>query len=99
MDESPFRVIIVGAGPTGLALGNMLIAANIDFVVLERHKTVVTESGACLMLWPHATRILDQLDLTKGSLGENIPLHNKIGIDHQGNQVSNDPTFQWIEEK
>ncbi|KAF4627989.1 hypothetical protein G7Y89_g10161 [Cudoniella acicularis] len=99
MDALPFRVIIVGAGPTGLALGNMLIAANIDFVILERHKSVITESGACIMLWPHATRILDQLGLLKkGSHPQHIPLHSKIAIDHRGSQISNDPTFQWIEE-
>ena len=99
MDTTPFRVIIVGAGPAGLALGNMLIAAGIDFVVLERHNTVVTDSGACIMLWPHTTRILDQLDLIEGSQRGFIPLHTKIGINHRGSQVSNDPTFRWIEEK
>ena len=99
MDAIPFRVIIVGAGPTGLALGNMLIAANIDFVILERHKSVITDSGACMMLWPHATRIFDQLGLTKGPHRQNIPLHTKIAIDHRGSQISNDPTFEWIEEK
>lgn len=96
----PFRVIIVGAGPTGLALGNMLMAANIDFVILERHKSVITDSGACIMLWPHATRVLDQLGLLKGpSLSQKIRLHTKIAINHQGRQISSDPTFQWIEEK
>jgi 2-polyprenyl-6-methoxyphenol hydroxylase-like FAD-dependent oxidoreductase len=56
MHPSNFRVIIVGAGPTGLALANMLVAADIDMVVLERHDEVVTESGVCIMLWPHSTR-------------------------------------------
>jgi 2-polyprenyl-6-methoxyphenol hydroxylase-like FAD-dependent oxidoreductase len=99
MDEDTFRVIIIGAGPTGLALGNMLIAANIEFVILERHKSVITESGACIMLWPHAIRILDQLGLLNDPHRWNIPLHAKIAIDYRGSQISNDPTFQWIEEK
>ncbi|KAI0001534.1 hypothetical protein F4779DRAFT_136274 [Xylariaceae sp. FL0662B] len=99
MSDHLFRVIIVGAGPTGLALGNMLLAANIDFVILERHTRVLTESGACIMLWPHATRVLDQLGLLKSPTGDSIPLHIKKTVDHQGRERSGDPTFRWIEEK
>ncbi|KAI0184704.1 hypothetical protein EV127DRAFT_504361 [Xylaria flabelliformis] len=96
--EKPFRAVIIGAGPTGLALGNMLAAANIDFVILERHDRVVTESGACIMLWPHSTRVLDQLGLLDAAAVESLGLHSKVTIDPLGRQQSEYPTFQWIGE-
>ncbi|KAI0550093.1 hypothetical protein F4679DRAFT_219690 [Xylaria curta] len=96
--EKSFRVVIVGAGPTGLALGNMLAAAHIDFVILERHDRVVTESGACIMLWPHSTRVLDQLGFLNAAAAESLGLHSKSTIDPLGQQQSEYPTFQWIGE-
>ncbi|KAI1174362.1 FAD/NAD(P)-binding domain-containing protein [Nemania sp. FL0916] len=94
----PFRVIIVGAGPTGLAIGNMLAAADLDFVILERHSQVITESGACIMLWPHSARVLDQLGLLQSATSSSLGLHSKSTVDPLGQQMSNDPTFRWIEE-
>ncbi|KAI0456766.1 FAD/NAD(P)-binding domain-containing protein [Xylaria acuta] len=96
--ETPFRVVIIGAGPTGLALGNMLAAAHIDFVILERHDRVVTESGACIMLWPHSTRVLEQLGLLDTAIDESLGLHSKSTIDNLGRQQSEYPTFRWIGE-
>ncbi|KAI1116256.1 FAD/NAD(P)-binding domain-containing protein [Nemania sp. NC0429] len=95
---NPFRVIIVGAGPTGLAVGNMLAAAHVDFVILEQHKQVVTDSGACIMLWPHTARILDQLGLLEAARRSSLGLHSKGTIDASGRQLSHDPTFDWIRE-
>jgi 2-polyprenyl-6-methoxyphenol hydroxylase-like FAD-dependent oxidoreductase len=43
-----FRAIIVGGGPSGLALAHCLHAAKIDYVVLERRKEIVEFSGAGL---------------------------------------------------
>lgn len=99
MTSDSFRAIIVGAGPTGLALGNMLAAANIDFIILERHRSVITESGACIMLWPHTTRVLDQLGLMDKAVRSALPLDTKTVIDYNGKQVSSDPAFRLIEEK
>ena len=99
MASRPFRVIIVGAGPTGLVMGNMLRVANIDFIILERYANVVTQSGATIMLWPHATRILDQLGLMDIATRNTLPLHTKTVITHKGRQVSSDPAFRMIEEK
>lgn len=97
--DSSFRVIIVGAGPTGLATANMLAAAQIDFVILEQHKQVVTDSGACIMLWPHSARVLDQLGLLESARSRSLGLHSKGTVDSTGRRISNDPTFIWIEEK
>lgn len=99
MSTPNFRAIIIGAGPTGLALANMLVSANIDFLVLERHHTVLPDSGACITLWPHGTRILAQLGFEGSASKDILKLHSRKIIDSQGNLLSDDPTFRWLQEK
>lgn len=71
----PFRVIVVGGGPNGLALAHALHQAGIDYNLLERSPVILTpdnnnnnnneDDGTGLILWPHAARILDQLGLLR----------------------------------
>ncbi|KAK3933623.1 hypothetical protein QBC46DRAFT_275413 [Diplogelasinospora grovesii] len=49
MSDNMFRVIIVGAGPVGLYMAHALMAANIEFVVLEQQATVLNYSGALIL--------------------------------------------------
>ena len=44
--NSKFRVIIIGAGPIGLVASHIFSQAGIDFILLERRKTIVPEHGA-----------------------------------------------------
>lgn len=70
---APFRVIIVGGGPTGLVLAHALHQAGIRYTLLEQaHDTPGTdtpdliqphENGTNFLLWPDSARILDQLGL------------------------------------
>lgn len=60
MQKKPFRVVIVGGGVTGLTMSHGLQLANIDHVVLEKHKEVVSLHGAALMIWPTVARVFDQ---------------------------------------
>ncbi|KAF4778492.1 hypothetical protein HER10_EVM0005774 [Colletotrichum scovillei] len=58
--STSFKVIIVGAGVTGLTLAHCLVKANIDFVLLD--KGIVAPSfGTTITLQPHGCRILHQL--------------------------------------
>ncbi|KAK7748253.1 hypothetical protein SLS62_008805 [Diatrype stigma] len=50
-----FRVLIVGGGPVGLALGIMFAKSDIDFLILEQHSAIISDSGASITLWPHGT--------------------------------------------
>jgi 2-polyprenyl-6-methoxyphenol hydroxylase-like FAD-dependent oxidoreductase len=59
--KRPFRVVVVGAGIAGLTLSNALQRANIEHVVLEKHKQVVYPSGASIGIWPNGSRLLKQL--------------------------------------
>lgn len=60
---SDFKVIIIGAGPTGLTAAHSLSKAGIDFVVLERRPKVFEDVGASLALFPYTLRVLAQFGL------------------------------------
>lgn len=60
-DEKRFRIIVVGAGITGLVASNCLQHLGIDHVVLEKHKDVAPATGGVISMWPHAVRILQQI--------------------------------------
>lgn len=59
----PFRVIVAGGGLVGLMAAHILSKAGIDFVVLEKHNTVVPTVGSVMTIWPQTFRILEQLGL------------------------------------
>lgn len=59
--KKAFKVVIVGAGITGLALANMLEALGIDFVVLEGYKEIAPFIGASIVVQGTLARLLDQL--------------------------------------
>lgn len=57
MVQSKFRAIIVGGGPVGLAIANGLERANLDFLIIERHPTIISESGAGIMVCIKNSRV------------------------------------------
>lgn len=78
----PFRVIIVGGGPNGLALAHTLHQAGIDYTLLGRSPVTPNphnndEDGASLVLWPHSSRILDQLGLLRRAQKLSCPIRTK----------------------
>ena len=96
------RVIIIGAGPTGLVLAHALIKAGIDdFVLLERREQVVDESGAGLGLWPQGVRILDQLGNGMFEEAEQIvpKMKRSVRLGNEGDLVLSTDLFAHIEEK
>lgn len=63
----PFKVIVIGAGPAGLALAHMLHLADIDYVVYEKREEAVHVGGTALGIQPSGMRILDQLGLLEAA--------------------------------
>jgi 2-polyprenyl-6-methoxyphenol hydroxylase-like FAD-dependent oxidoreductase len=99
MPERKFRAIIIGGGPVGLALANGLDRAGLDFLLVERHPTIVSESGAAIMLWPHNVRVFDQLGLLDACEGRYIPLRKKTMAHLDGTPTRTVPTFKYLMEK
>lgn len=56
-----FKVLICGAGVSGLSLALMLERLGIDYLVLEAYPEVTASVGAAVVLLPNGLRILDQL--------------------------------------
>ncbi|KAI0889437.1 FAD/NAD(P)-binding domain-containing protein [Annulohypoxylon maeteangense] len=63
MANENFKVIVVGGGPVGLTLAHSLAKAGIDYVILERRKSIAEDEGASLVLAPHGMRALAQFGL------------------------------------
>ncbi|KAJ0103979.1 hypothetical protein J7T55_010996 [Diaporthe amygdali] len=59
--DSPFRVIVVGAGITGLLASHVFQKLGIDHVVLEKRQSVAPPEGASIGIYPHGARLLHQL--------------------------------------
>jgi 2-polyprenyl-6-methoxyphenol hydroxylase-like FAD-dependent oxidoreductase len=95
----PFRAIIVGAGPAGLATAHCLCAANIDFVVLERCESIPEESGASIGIWPQGVRLLHQLKLLKAAEQISDPLKFSYHMYPDGREIAKVPIFGMIEER
>ena len=60
--DQNLKLIIVGAGPTGLTLANMLERFGIDYVLLGAYDDLAPSIGDDIDLWPQVLRILDQLN-------------------------------------
>ncbi|MFF2196901.1 4-hydroxybenzoate 3-monooxygenase [Streptomyces sp. NPDC058157] len=65
--RAPVDVLVLGAGPAGLVLGNLLLTAGIDCVILERaSRTHLRARARAGFLAPNTVRILDRHGLADG---------------------------------
>lgn len=99
MNESNFRVIIVGAGPTGLYMAKALQLANIDFVVLERGPPTFLERGNHVLLWPHSMRLLHQIGLCEKIKRRSYKLSSKVDLLGNGRVIDQYSIWDMLEAK
>lgn len=85
METQPFRVIIIGGGPVGLTAAHALLAAGIDFVVLEARDTFTPEEGASLLAYASTQRVWHQLGLLGAMEAKACPVDTRAWADHAGN--------------
>ena len=61
------RVLIVGAGPTGLFLANLCLVAGLDVTIVEKNNTLSSVTKG-VMLHAKALELLEQVNLTDVAL-------------------------------
>lgn len=89
MEQSKFKVVIVGGSVSGLTLANMLEKLNIDYVVLEGYKTIAPQVGASIGRQANGLRILDQLGCAEPLIDlVDIPLHSQVLRDSEGKEIA-----------
>ncbi len=70
-------VLIIGAGPAGLVLGNALLQAGVDCVIVESRDRAHVENRARAGITDHRTRlILERLGLADGLLSKGTTQHS-----------------------
>ncbi|RYP15595.1 hypothetical protein DL767_010307 [Monosporascus sp. MG133] len=71
--QKPFKVLIVGAGVTGLTLAHCLTKANIAFVLLDKG-VIAPAFGNTITVFPHGIRIMHQLDCLNAVINQCAPM-------------------------
>lgn len=83
---NPFRAIIVGGGPTGLATAHALNHAGIDWILLDQRPEITTAVSSPLILWPHTSRVLDQLGLLDEAITGSFTMFTKSNLRSDGTE-------------
>ncbi|KAK0667040.1 hypothetical protein QBC41DRAFT_396714 [Cercophora samala] len=81
---TPLKVIIIGGGPIGLTLAQILTSAGVDFTILERRSTVTPEEGAGIAIGPTSFRLYDQLGLLPQMEQISTPIPHKHVLQRDG---------------
>ncbi|KAF7517979.1 hypothetical protein G7054_g13625 [Neopestalotiopsis clavispora] len=99
-DPAKFRAVIVGGGLVGLTAAHIFTKVGIDFVILEKHKSVLTSQGTDLAVWPQTMRVFDQLDLLD-TIDALLDHCNDIMIitSKDGRRIRSDKMLDLIEKK
>ncbi|KAH8200320.1 hypothetical protein TruAng_005536 [Truncatella angustata] len=97
--KTPFRVVIIGSGVTGLVASNCLQIAGIDHVVLEKRDDVAPPEGASIGMYPHGARVLHQIGALKGVLAACTATDRWFYRGAEGEMLMNNGFFRHVEKK
>lgn len=99
-DSQHFKVIIIGGGPTGLALAHMLHLAGVDYRLYDKREDLCERHGAGLAIQPQNCRILEQLGILdqvfEQGLAPEMQVHREVSAD--GAVQAEYPFFRWLKE-
>lgn len=93
--DPPFKVVIIGAGVSGLTLALSLEKAGIDYVVLDKHP-VAPAWGASITIHPLGARIVDQLGCLDAFDKQCTPMHNFYNRGPDGKNFNCEPFFDQV---
>ncbi|KAI1381392.1 FAD binding domain protein [Hypoxylon crocopeplum] len=96
--QTPFRVIVVGAGVAGLAASHALQKAGIDHVVLEKHRDAVPTEGASITIYPQIVRILHQFGCADALIKSSVPHMHLVNRRPDGSEFARVPFFGYVNE-
>ncbi|KAF9874929.1 hypothetical protein CkaCkLH20_07623 [Colletotrichum karsti] len=98
MANDPFKVVIVGGGPSGITAAHALHHAGIDFVVLERRENIVEDLGASLVLGPTSMRVFHQLGILDKLTEIGMFLDDNRGFTVDGTNFKKSSAFDLLKE-
>ncbi|KAJ5681295.1 hypothetical protein N7455_007604 [Penicillium solitum] len=96
--STPFKAIIIGGGPIGLAAAHALHLAGIDFVVLERRPAIFEDRGASLIVHPHTFRVLHQFGILDDLLPRGAELNHHLSFTADGNVFNEGSRYALLSE-
>lgn len=96
--DRAFKVIIVGAGVSGLTLAHALEKGNIDYVVLEKG-VVAPPWGANIAILPNGCRILDQIGCYAAASRQCVPTTGFFNRDSDGTAFRQGDMYPAIERR
>ena len=77
MSRMNAAVIIVGAGPVGLLLGNLLGQAGVDTIIVEK-RNQISQTSRAIGITPPSLEILAQLKLDKEFIAQGLPISDAV---------------------
>ncbi|KAF6801054.1 FAD binding domain-containing protein [Colletotrichum musicola] len=98
MATKPFKVIVVGGGPSGITAAHILGHAGIDFVVLERRDDIVEDLGASLVLGPSSLRVFHQVGILDKLMEIGCVLEDNRGFTADGYRFKTSSAFELLRE-
>ncbi|KAM5347650.1 hypothetical protein ACJ41O_007474 [Fusarium nematophilum] len=96
MSQGNFKAIVVGGGPSGLTAAHALYLAGIDFVVLERRRSIVEDVGASLVLAAPSLRIMHQFGILEELLAIGSEIKVCKSFDVEGREFRHSTKIQLL---
>ncbi len=85
MDTHTVAVVIVGAGPTGLLLANILQVHGVSFVLVEQRRSHEPQDSRCTTIQTRVIEVMQQLGLDTNALAAHSNIYNLVSRSvHQG---------------
>ena len=97
--KKTFRVVVVGAGVTGLAASHGFQKAGIEHIVLEKGSDAAPSLGTSIAIYPHGSRLLEQFGCLKAAEATTAPYKRYVNRMPDGKIVADNDLWKVVREK